>query len=322
MKNFKTYLALTGILFATSASFGQEDMKEKEMDEPQPAQSNIQQYTPSKLIGKGQVDLKWFNNLYTQTKSTFSEGTEDRQTFFTSTVEIYTGVGNNNRWNVGAILEFRSNVIGDRSATDVFKFDGESGTARSGFTSIAPSVKFVPFKSVGNFSIQSSFFIPLVDQETEDGLINDMGQTVQNAVFLDQNGFIWQNRFFYDYTFPGNKWQLFTELNSEYSFGSDALRDTNGNTIEGSFANNSLNLTPGVFLSYFPSSKFTVLALAQHSQRIDLGNDFTQDFTAIGGGAKYQLTNALNLELLYTNFVRGSNTGLGQTFNLGLRGIF
>ncbi len=301
MKSIKKYIVASAVLLGTSVSFAQEEMEDKKMmsSEPEQEKSNIQQYTPSKLIGKGQVDIKWFNNLYTQTKSTFSDGKEPRQTFFTSTLEAYTGVGENKRWNVGAIFEFRSNVVADRDALDVFKFDGETGTARSGLTSIAPSVKFVPFKSVSNFSIQSSFFIPLVDNETE------------NGVFLDQKGYTWQNRFFYDYTFPGDKWQLFTELNSELNFGDK----------EESFANNSLNLTPGVFLSYFPSSKFTVLALVQHSQRIDLGNNFTQDFTAAGGGVKYQLTNALNLEALYTNFLRGNNTGLGQTFNLGLRVI-
>ncbi|MGP1992191.1 hypothetical protein D9V96_009910 [Zobellia laminariae] len=296
MKSIKRNLFLSGLLLASTIVFAQEDAD----DQDNTTQSNIQQYTPSKLIGKGQIDIKWFNNLYTQTESTFSDGKEPRQTFFTSTLEAYTGVGEDKRWNIGAIFEFRSNVIGDRDALDVFKFDGEGSTARSGLTSIAPSVKFVPFRSISNFSIQSSFFIPLVDNETE------------NGVFLDQKGYIWQNRFFYDYTFPGNKWQLFSELNSELSFGDK----------EESFANNSLNLTPGVFLSYFPSSKFTILALAQHSQRLDLGNDFAQNFTALGGGAKYQLTNALNLEALYTNFVRGSNTGLGQTFNLGLRAIF
>ncbi|WP_411030353.1 hypothetical protein [Spongiimicrobium sp. 3-5] len=291
MRPIKKYGLLAGMLIISLNILAQTAQEDK---------SNIQQYTPSKLIGKGQVDLKWFNNLYTQTESTFTDGDEPRQTFFTSTLEAYTGVGENNRWNVGVILEFRSNVVGGRKALDVFKFDGDDTTARSGLTSIAPSVKFVPFASVSNFSIQSSFFIPLVDNETE------------NGVFLDQKGFIWQNRFFYDYTFPGDKWQLFTELNSELSFGDK----------EESFANNSLNLTPGVFLSYFPTSNFTVLALAQHSQRIDLGNDFAQDFTALGGGVKYQLTKALNLEFLYTNFVRGSNTGLGETFNIGLRGIF
>lgn len=292
MKKKRIYFLLGGIMMCSLMGFSQDDTNNQ-------STSNIQQYTPSKLIGKGQWDLKWFNNLYTQTESTFTDGKEPRQTFFTSTLEAYTGVGNNKRWNVGAIFEFRSNAVADRSALDVFQFDGETGTARSGFTSFAPSVKFVPIASASNFSIQSSFFIPLVDNEVEEG------------VFLDQKGFIWQNRFFYDHTFPGNKWQLFTELNSELSFGDK----------EESFANNSLNLTPGVFLSYFPSSKFTILALAQHSQRLDLGNDFAQNFTALGGGLKYQLTSALNIEALYTNFVRGNNTGLGETFNIGLRAI-
>lgn len=296
MKNFKFCLAAAALLVAQLNVNAQDDQ-----DANTPAQSNIQQYTPSKLIGKGQWDLKWFNNLYTQTESTFSDGKEPRQSFFTSTLEAYTGVGTNKRWNVGAIVEFRSNVVNDRGALDVFKFDGEEGSARSGLTSIAPSVKFVPIASVSNFSIQSSFFIPLVDNETE------------NGVFLDQKGYTWQNRFFYDYSFASGKWQLFSEINSEINFGDAA----------DSFANNSLRLTPGVFLSYFPSSKFTVLALAQHSQLIDTGGtEFSQDFTALGGGVKYQLTKALNIEALYTNFVRGTDTGLGETFNIGLRGIF
>ncbi|MRX62739.1 hypothetical protein GJ691_01045 [Maribacter sp. RZ05] len=282
------------ILFISLSAFSQEGSQD------QPEKSNIQQYTPSKLVGKGKWDLKWFNNLYTETRSTFEDGRIPRSTFFTSTIEVYTGVGEGKRWNIGAIIEMRSNVINDRKALDVFKFDGQEGTARSGITSFAPSVKFVPFASESSFSVQSSFFIPLVDNETE------------NGVFLDQKGYTWQNRFFYDYTFPSEKWQLFTELNSELHFGKSGE----------SFANNSLILAPGLFLSYFPSSKFTVLALMQHSQRLDLGNNFDQDYTAMGGGAKYQLTKALNVEMLYTNFLRGSNTGLGETFNIGLRAIF
>lgn len=261
--------------------------------------SNIQTYTPSKLLSQGQWDIKFFNNLYTQTESTFTSGTEARETYFTSTVDVFTGISNSNRFNVGLLLEFRSNVIGDRDALDVFKFDGESNTARSGFTSFAPAVKFNPIKSVSNFTIQTAFHIPLVDNESE------------NGVFLDQKGFTFQNRFFYDYNF-NSKWQLFTELNTEYHFGKK----------EESFANNSLSLTPGLFLSYFPSSKFTVLGLVQHSQRIDTGNDFEQDFTAVGGGAKYQISDVLNIETLYSKFVRGSNTGLGQSFNIGLRALF
>jgi len=305
--NISKKLLVTGLMSLIFAiGFAQEDEEE--------SGSVIQTLTPSKLIGKGQFDIKWFNNLYTQTRAANENGDVTsglpRETFFTSTLEGYTGVSDNKRVNVGLILEFRSNVIGDRSALDVFSFDGEAGTARSGLTNIAPSVKFVPFASVNNFSIQSSIFIPIFDQETDGG------------VFLDQKGFTWQNRFFFDKTFGGGDWQLFTELNSEFNFGKDAEQDANFDTVEGSFANNSLRLTPGVFLSYFPSSKFTVLALVQHSQLIDLGNDFSQDFTAVGGGVKYQLTDELNLETLYTNFVRGNSSGLGETFNLGARVVF
>lgn len=307
MKSIKKYTVLLGLLFTSAISFAQDNTDEEVDDEPE--QSNIQQYTPSKLIGKGQVDIKWFNNLYTQTKSTFTDGDEPRQTFFTSTIEFYTGVGQNNRVNLGFIARIRSNVVNDGDALDVFSFSGDEDS-RSGLTAFAPSIKFVPFASVSNFSIQSSLFIPLIDNETE------------NGVFLEQKGFVWQNRLFYDYTFPGNKWQLFTELTSEFNFGKDQVQDANFDTIEGSFANNSLNLNPGVFISYFPSQNFTILALAQHSQRLDLGNDFSQNFTAVGGGVKFQLSKPLNLELLYTNFVRGENTGLGSTFNIGLRGIF
>jgi len=262
--------------------------------------SNIKTYTPSKLLHSGQWDIKWFNNLYTQTESTFQDGEIPRETFFTSSIDVFTGVSEHNRFNIGLLVEIRSNVIGGRDALDVFKFDGNANTARSGITSIAPAVKFNPLKNVSNFTIQSAFHIPLVDNETE------------NGVYLDQKGFTWQNRFFYDHTFKGDSWQLFAELNTEFNFGKGT----------DSFANNSLGLTPGLFLSYFPSQDFTILGLLQHSQRIDLGNNFAQNYTALGGGAKFQINRVLNIEALYTNFVRGNNTGLGETFNIGLRALF
>ncbi len=299
-------IALLTIITVSFSGFSQ--------DEDQDAGSVIQTYTPSKLLKKGQWDIKWFNNLYTETKDLFGTNGEEqtipRNSFFTSTVDVFTGVSEKGNFNVGLLLEFRSNAIGGRDALDVFSFDGERGTARSGFTSFAPAIKFNPIKSVSNFTIQTAIHIPLVDNEVEDG------------VFLDQKGFIFQNRFFYDYSFAGGDWQLFSELNTEYNFGKKLERDSNGTQIDGSFANNSLRLTPGVFLSYFPSSKFTILGLVQHSQLIDAGNDFSQDFTALGGGLKYQLTDVLNIETLYTSFVRGNDTGLGQTFNIGLRALF
>lgn len=288
MKHKIQYL-LFAILLVGFQTFAQEDDNEN-------AKSNIQTYTPSKLLNKGQWDIKFFNNLYTENKFANDKGTKiskKRENYFTSTIEAFTGVSENNRFNVGAIVEIRSNTFNGRSATSVFSFD-----ERSGITSIAPAIKFQPIENVGNFSIQTALHIPLLkkgDEKSPEG-------------FLDQTAWTLQNRLFYDYTFDSGDWQLFTELNLEYHFGDDQ-----------SFANKTFGVTPGIFMSYFPSDKSTVLGFVQHLQRF---GDFTQDYTALGFGGKYQLSKVLNLEVLYSNFVRGNNNGLGQSFNIGLRALF
>lgn len=313
---------LLGCLCLIATTFYAQDL---DSDADDIGGSVIQNLTPSKLIGKGQADIKWFNNIFTSTRQIDGNGDAqdvDRINFFTSTLEAFFGVGNNKRVAIGGILEFRSNTIGGRGLFDVFAFDGERGTARSGLTNIAPSVKWVPFENVGNFSVQSSFFIPTFGSESEDGAVNDQFEQTVSPVFLDQDGFTWQNRFFYDLPLGSSKeWQLFFDLNTEYNFGDKQVSDNAGNTIEGSFANNSLRFIPGAFISYFPSSKFTIQGLVQHFQLVALteGN-FEQDQTAAGLGVKYQLTDALNIEGLYTNFFRGSEfTNTGETFNIGLR---
>ena len=289
MKNhcLKILVALVLVINANALAQEKEDTK-----------SNIQTYTPSKLLNKGQWDIKFFNNLYTETKATNNGVKADkaRETYFTATVDIFTGISDNNRLNIGLLLEYRSNAINDKSATSVFSFSDDN-SSRNGLSSFAPALKWQPIESIGNFSIQSAFHIPLIDNETD-----------ANGVYLDQTAYTFQNRFFYDYTLPSGNWQLFTELNTEYNFGDD-----------NSFANKTVVLAPGLFMSYFPSGKSTILGFVQHYQRF---GDFTQDFSSVGFGGKYQLTGTLNLEILYSKFVRGNDTGLGQSFNIGLRALF
>ena len=290
MKRIFTKIVLVLVLIINLQSYAQDDNDTNK--------SNIQTYTPSKLLNKGQWDIKFFNNLYTETKGKFNGVKADkaRETYFTSTVDVFTGISDNNRLNIGLLLEIRSNTIAGKSATSVFGFSDDINS-RSGLSSFAPALKWQPIENVGNFSIQSAFHIPLIDKESD-----------TNGVFLDQTAYMFQNRFFYDYTLPSGKWQLFTELATEYNFGNDT-----------SFANNTFVLSPGLFMSYFPSDKSTLLGYVQHYQRM---GDFTQDFTTLGFGGKYQLTEVLNLEILYGKFIRGNDTGLGQSFNIGLRALF
>lgn len=162
MKKNLSKTILATLLFFGFTTAAQEDNTSK---------SNIQTYTPSKLLDKGQWDLKVFNNLYTETKTTFNdvEADKERENYFTSTLEIFTGVSEDNRINVGVLLEYRSNNIGGRSATSVFNFEND-GAARIGLSSFAPAIKFQPIESIGNFSIQAAFHIPLIENESENGV--------------------------------------------------------------------------------------------------------------------------------------------------------
>lgn len=308
MKNI--YLALA-LVFIAFSGYSQEENQENE-------KSNIQEYTPSKLLKKGQWDIKFFNSIYTQTERT-DEGsslvTVPRQTFFTNTTEIYTGVSNNSRINVGLIFQIRSNTIGGAGALDVLSFENDGITTKSGFTTIAPSIRIQPFKSISNFSVTSSLFIPIFKDSP-------------NTIYLDKRSVTWETKFFYDRTFGADKWQLFTEADFGFNFGEKQINENNidissldfNNTER--FANNSLFLPVSVFLSYFPSSKTTLFVNTQQAFLIDLGNNFSQNSTSLGFGGKYQLSNVLNLEASFGKIVRGSNfQGLGQTFSLGLRAI-
>ncbi|WP_299102107.1 hypothetical protein [uncultured Winogradskyella sp.] len=300
----KISLAILAMM-VTFLGFSQEEVQKK---------SNVQEFTPSKLLSKGQWDIKFFNSLYTQTKQTGAGTGEsfdiERQNFFTNTTEIYTGVSNNSRINVGLVFQIRANNYGGQNALSVFDFENNGVDSRSGLTTIAPSIRVQPFASVPNFSFTSSLYLPVFKDEAV-------------PAYLDKRSTFWETKFFYDKTFGGGNWQIFTEADFGFNFGenqSDADVLTENSSER--FANNSLFLPLSAFLSYFPSSKSTLFVNAQQAFLIDLGNNFEQNYTQLGFGGKYQLTNALNIEASYGKFVRGNNfQGLGETFSIGLRAL-
>ncbi len=311
MKSTKSLLVTVLLCFVFSIAIGQE--------ETETTKSNVQEYTPSKLLKKGQWDIKFFNSIYTQTEQTDAGSTSvtiPRQTFFTNTTEVYTGVSENSRINVGLIIQARANTYAGAGTLDVLSFENNDTDARSGLTTIAPSIRVQPFKSISNFSLTSSFYLPLF-------------KDTPNAPYLDKRSYTWETKFFYDNTFGGSKWQIFTEADFAFNFGetrqdADPLTENVGER----FANNSLSLPVSAFLSYFPTSKSTIFVNAQQAFLIgydnpgSAGENFSQNYTSVGIGGKYQVTDILNVEASFGKFVRGNNfQGLGQTFSLGLRAL-
>lgn len=282
-------------------------VKAQDTQDNEQERSNILEYTPSKLVNKGDWDFKVFNNLYTQTVVANGDGDKvdvPRSNFFTTTIEAYTGVSKNSRVNVGLIVNVKSNTF-DQGALSVLAFENNDTDARAGITSIAPSLKVQPFKDIGNFSVQSSFHFPVFREQTN--------------FYLDRRSYIWENKFFYDYTFAGDKFQIFGEIDFAYYFGEKAADASDDENAGERFANNSLGIPVSAFFSYFPSDKFTVFVNGQHFNLIDLGNNFTQNYTLAGIGLKYQIIKELNIEVSSAKFLRGKDNGLGNTFNLGLR---
>lgn len=285
---------------------------------------NILQFTPSRLLKKGQFEVQLFNNLYTQTS--YRDGNRDeveldtRDTYFSAIFYTLIGVSKNKRVNIGFDLNLKSVLIDSTkgSPLQVFKFQNSS-FSRTAITSLGPKIKILPFKSVPDFSIQSAFWIPIADDL-------ESIKEVSDYPWMDYHMYTWWNQFFYDKTF-GSNWQLFTEADLLFR-----LKTSNGNIPS------HLDIPISAFLSWFPGKKSTFYYMIQYSPRFQLEKsyvegesgmqevsvetfDYISDFAHTGLGFKFQVSKKINFETSATYFFTSLNGGAGYTFNLGIRYI-
>ncbi len=262
-----------------------------------PTRDNLQAYTPSTLLRRGQFEIKQFNNLYTQTAS-FNDQRQAidqnrRSTFFTGITNVLFGI--NTRLNVGFDVYFRS-VRNDATGSSPFAlFEFASGNdARSAISQVGPKIKVNPFASIPNLSVQSAVLFPLADDLD--------GNEDPNSPFLDFDDMQWFTQLFYDKTLSRNS-LLYFESGVFFRFGSE---------FEDFF-------TPlKAIYSYFPTAKATIYANSEFTPFWD-GGSINAYFGQLGLGGKYQLLDSLEIELLYTDFLFGKNQGAGQTYNIGFR---
>lgn len=271
---------------------------------------NLQTYTAGSLLEKKQIDITLFNSIYTETKQNWLGSIDDgyRVTFSTSTIQFLYGVSKKNRINLGGDINLRASAR--NSSNDFgniwtpFKLNNND-SLRAGVASLGPKVKFNPFVSDKNFTIQSTFLVSLA-KHPEGG---------RGYYWIEWDRFIWWNQFFYSYLFANNKLQLFSEL--------DLLFRLKKHSEQVSL----IDFPASVFLSYFPNARWTFSVMGQHVPRFvaDPGtsNDWPlgANYSQFGFGTKYQPSSYLTLELLWTDFFRGKNSGLGSTYNLGIKYI-
>ena len=291
------------------------EVTQNEPNGKKPEEFNLQTYNAGSLLAKGQYDITMFNSMYTQSKSEWM-GTDYsgfRETFASSLIQFTYGNTKSARINLGVEIKLgtsgrASNDSSFSAVSRAFAFKNNDST-RVGISTVGLRAKIQPFKEVSNFTIQSSLLIsPTLNAEGKGADLNGNGA----LYFLEWDRIQWWNQFFYTKDFY--KSQLFLELDLWYRFG---YKQDNAS---------ALDIPVTVIYSYFPTSKSTVYALASHTTRNQYNPNNYNDgitsaanFTSLGIGAKYQFSQSFNMELLYTNFVRGQNSGLGNTFSLGLR---
>lgn len=279
---------------------------------------NLQTFTAGGLLDKNRLDITLFNTLYTENKSNWlgQDFTGFRATFVTYLFQFTYGISKSKRINLGLDLYLRNNGRSvDSTAAGIATAFGYSNTdsTRFALTSVAPRIKIQPFRSVRNFSIQSSVIIPIIPNA--EGIFIAPGDA-GNRYWGDWDRITWWNQFFFDKTW--GKFQLFTEVDLWFRFKKNSNQYT------------ALDIPMSAFFSYFPTSKMTFYVMSQHVPRLtyninqpDPPTDWVipMNYTASGVGFKYNFSRSFNIELLYTNFWRGQNSGLGQTFNLGIKYI-
>ncbi|MEM9833279.1 MAG: hypothetical protein AAF944_21780 [Bacteroidota bacterium] len=279
---------------------------------PALAQRNLQEYTPSILLNRGQWEFKHFTNVYTQTKAFDDQLRKDdqradgRQTFATAINQFMYGI--NPKYSLGLDVWVKYVDVND----------SRGQLNRLGLTGVGPKVKIAPFEGASRFSIQSTFLIPISsDTESREPTATNPG------LFLEFDRYLWINEIFYDIPLSSST-QLFVRGSIWTSFPRDSFRDR-------AFLETPIT----VFFNYFPNPRWTLYtsleAWLKHVEDFQDANSmsanrlrpFSSFFSQAGLGMKYQIIpGLLEGELLYTNFWVGSpGEGAGQTFNFGLRVI-
>gem|GEM_PF-273732 len=262
----------------------------------------LQLYNPSSMLSWGQFDVKFFQQLYTQTATYDADGNTIESS---ARANYYSGIGNfllgyNNRLNFGFDFWLQSVFIDTEKGSPFRTFSGNRGDfGRTALTAIGPKVKWQPFASANNFTVQSSWLLPVA----KDPQGRDNGRP-----FLATENHLWWTQIFYtnnisdDFQFFGEI-DLYWNIDRRFDFGNSGF----------------LAAPMSVFLSYFPTSKITLYVNNQFWP--NLGENVVSSWWYQAGfGGKYQLTSSIDLEASVGKFLAGRGTaGPATTMNLGVR---
>ena len=276
----------------------------EESPEPSKDSFNTQFYSGGVLLARGMFEAKLFNNLYTQTAwfnaNSEREDLTNRSSFYGSIFSFFYGA--TSRVNVGLDANFRAVQYANPEASgwNTLAFRNND-TSRTAIANIGPKLKFTPFPSDPNLSLQTSLWIPMAGNlEGRDG----------QDLFLDFDRFQWWLSFFYTKGVLNNKLQIFAS--SEFVTRFDKAPSDSTNYTDMIIFNKGI-------LSWFPADQFTLYTMVEYAPTVRLRpQGFSGVYGQLGVGGKYIIRNQLIFDVMYTRFLFGNQAGAGETFNFGI----
>jgi hypothetical protein len=146
----------------------------------------------SKLLPGDKIEIKLFNNLYSQT-SFFDNSFKRQSGIFRSS--WYTGTfsflhGTSKKVNLGFDLIYRAVSVTEKNepAFHVLSFSREPDS-RNGITYVGPKIRYNPLKRVMNLTAQTAFLFPIGSDR--EGVLSDQP-------FLDHNEVTLFTQLFYE----------------------------------------------------------------------------------------------------------------------------
>lgn len=268
--------------------------------------SNIFVFTPSALLKNGQIEIKDFNNIYTQTKGFDVNGNKqsnaNRETYYGSFIQFLHGT--HSKFNLGFDLYIKSFLRNGTSDSpfNILSFPNNNIDSRVLISKFGPKIKITPFKKIKRLSLQQTLLIPIA---------KDLEGKTSGKPWTDWDTYTSLTQLFYDKT-----------LNDQLQFF--AAAEMYFRIPRNSWKSSPFVVTPlKTFISYFPSNKITVYGMTEWGP--EWGKDsngngpFSAYYTQIGIGSKYQVLPWLEFEVLTTKFPIGKVQGAGSTYNFGLR---
>ncbi len=255
--------------------------------------------TPSGLLARRDIELKIFNNLYSQTDFFDAYGSREdeggRKSWYTGLFRIQYGISR--RLEMGLDLNYRRVRYGspDESALMIFVNDKDS-VQRSGLSRVGANLRWQVFPSISNFSARIYFLSSVLSASDRS----------PSGPFLDGDSDILGIELLFDKDLSEDFW-IYVSLNNQIEFAK-----SEGKTFR----------SPLSLIGSYRGFEFLSPYLMTEFSPVWSKSGFSSYYLQLGPGLKLFPRDDLELEILYSNFILGKNAGAGQTYNFGLRKVF